>query len=221
MADITLARKKELEEQDPFLEFINNGLELFKKYKVQIIAGLISFLVVWFSVVYYIDFTKTQEANGFEALQQVSASLSKIEKKDAKKTFETAQTGYNKVINDFGGTVAGKMAMVQLGDLCFKDKKYDKAIELYKKALDGFSGTSLENLVLSSLAITYEQKKDFKNAEINFQTIIAGESSYKKDEAYFHLGLLYENQEKAKDSKDMFGKIEKTSVYYKFIQEKL
>ena len=222
MADVSLARKKELEEQDPFLENVNKVLDLAKKYKILIISILIAIVVVWLSVSYYLYYMETKEANGLNALQLVTSSLTKANEAKKPISFDLSKKGYEGVISEFGGTVAEKMAMFQLGDLCFNNKKYDQAIDLYKKAQIGFTGTSLENLILESLAISYEQKKDLKNAELTFQKIITNtNSSYKKNDAYYHLGILYGKQNKTKESNEMFGKIDPKSIYYKFVEEKL
>lgn len=219
--DVSLARKKELEEKDPFQEKMEKWIELAKEYKTQIIAVVTAILVVWFSIVFYLYYKNNQEKGGLAALQKVSAELNLETKKDTDKFFQKAKKGYEGVIKDFGSTVAGKMAMTQLADLLYNKKEYDKAIAHYKNALDGFEGTSVENLILTNLALSYEQKKDTENAKITFQKIIAGTSLFKKDEAYYHLGMIYEKEKKTKESIDMFSKIKQTSIYRKLIEDKL
>ena len=102
---------------------------------------------------------------------------------------------------------------------------YQKAIELYKPALNDFKDHPLVyNFILSGLGYAYQQLGDDRNAAMYFEKVASITDSNIRDEALFNLGLLYERSGDRDKSYQAFQQILSNfpnSIYFDIVEEKL
>ena len=186
---ISNARKKELEQPDPFLESLYRGMETAQKYKKQLIwlsCALVAIFVISYGAIY------TIRSSEQKASIMLSGALTKYEK------FENARKGYADVkddllilLDEYPNTSAGRIASVRFAQICYEAAEYDQALNMYKKALQSFKDDpAIKNLLLTSLGHTCQAMKKNDDAQNYFKTIADGKSDLAKDEALFNLGML-------------------------------
>ncbi|MFO7749145.1 MAG: tetratricopeptide repeat protein [Desulfobacteraceae bacterium] len=219
---ISRARKKELEQPDPFLEALYNGLEKAGVYKKQIIwiaAAVVAVVVIFAGTVYNI-----QKA-GSNASTLLAQTLEKYSGQEPVEGYEAVKEDFNNLLDQYSNTSAGRVALVRYAGICYKASKFDKARELYEKALDQFSDDPvMHNLILVSLGHASQAGKQYDRAEASFREVLDGETPFLKDEALFNLGILLAAQGKEKKSQTFFQTIvsdHKNSLYFPMAESRL
>jgi tetratricopeptide (TPR) repeat protein len=227
-------RKELLEEPDPFLVFVGRALEFVKKYQQQLImAGMVVFIaaVAVSGMLYY---QRHAEEMAAEMLGKAIAKYTAFVRKDPKvinpkeptpAEYDEAQKPFQEIIAKYGGTGAGKAALLHYADLCYRSKKYDEGIKSYEKALEEFGGRSeFKNLILNGLAYCYEAKEDPETAAKYFNMIVSDENAILKDQALFNLGRMYEKLAKTEQQMEAYKRIVSEfpdSIYFKLAKEKI
>lgn len=222
MANVSLARKKELMEPDEFEVFLKKIIENVITYKNQIIiiSVILIALILSASGIFF----------KFKSNEKIaSQTLSKIvnEYESLPKTATTSPELINKyqhLIDEYSGTSTAKFARVRLANICYGIGNYDKAIVLYKKGLKDFKDNkAIKNMVLSGLGYAYFQQKDYESAKEYFEQAENSDVEIVKEEALFNLGLLYSITGNASKSIDYYNKLlpQNNSLYSDLIKEKL
>ncbi len=186
---ISNARKKELEQPDPFLESLYRGMETAKKHKKQLIwlsCALVAVFVISYGAVYSI---KSSEQ---KASILLSGTLTRYEKfEDAKEGYADVKDDFLMLLDEYPNTSAGRIASVRFGQICYEAAEYDQALDMYKKSLHNFRDDPvMKNLMLTSLGHTCQALKKNEDAQNYFRSIADGKSGLSKDEALFNLGML-------------------------------
>ncbi len=189
MADrISNARKKELEQPDPFLESMYKTLETAKKLKKQLIVGgiiVVSIISIAVGTIYTIRSADTK----------ASLMLS-----DALKIYNThnlpsegylaVKEQFESLISDYSNTSSGKIGRVRFADICYAAGEYEAAYQHYLPALDDFpSDPVMQNIILVSLGQTCQSLKRYQEAETYFKRVADGDNPFMKDDALFYLGM--------------------------------
>ncbi|MBF0378272.1 MAG: tetratricopeptide repeat protein [Desulfamplus sp.] len=189
MADrISNARKKELEQPDPFLESMYKTLDTAKKIKKQLFIGgiiILSIICIISITIYTINSAESKASIMLtEALKNYSNNKEPIEGYSAVKgQFET-------LLNEYPNTSSGRIGNLRFAEICYSAGQYDMAYKLYTSALDDFKSDSvMQNIILASLAHTCQALKKYDEAEKHFKTIVDGNNSLMKDDALFNLGI--------------------------------
>ncbi|MBF0101162.1 MAG: tetratricopeptide repeat protein [Desulfobacterales bacterium] len=207
MARVKLARKKELKQPDEFISLSTRMINYALKYKVQfsyVVAGIFSIVIIASLLTYY--FQKREKT----ALELLGKIESKLQGKDpqVKELDKEVEEQLDTLVNQYGGTQAGKFGTFKYATVCYQHGKYDQSITYFKKALDAFYGDPLlEPIILNSLGYAFEMKKDYVTAMDYFDQVTKGDSNLVKDEAMFHMGLIYKITEKPDKQKEIFNKL--------------
>ncbi|HKK90791.1 MAG TPA: tetratricopeptide repeat protein [Desulfobacteraceae bacterium] len=219
---ISRARKKELEQPDPFLEALYNGLEKAGKYKKQIVwiaAAVAAVVVIFAGTVYNI-----QKA-GSSASTLLAQTLEKYSGQEPVEGYEAVKEDFNKLLEQYANTSAGRVALVRYAGICYKASKFDKAREMYEKALDQFSDDPvMHNLIQVSLGHACQAGDQYDRAEASFREVVDGDNPFLKDEALFNLGILLAVQGVEKESNTFFKTIvsdHKDSLYFPVAESRL
>ena len=118
----------------------------------------------------------------------------------------------------------GKIAAIEFADICFRAGEFDKAISLYKTALDDFSNAPFyKNLILNSLGYAFEGKKDYESAVKYFEMLTTAPDSSLKDLSLYNLASVYEKMGNKEKSKATFARIAAdfpNSIYIEIAKEK-
>lgn len=226
MADqgVSNERKKELEQMDPFQEYLVRGLAYASDHKKQIglAVGAVVVVCVIFSTIMY-SF-KRSEINASQLVAKAVAEYGKVysEDKDPKKGFEAVKDTFETIFEEYANTNAGRMALVTYGKICFDANEYDMAYTYYSKALSEMGNEAgMENFLLSALGNLSQLKKDPEKAKTYYLRIENGSSNLLKDEARFALALIYEAENDMAASLKMYEKIvsENDASIYKTIAQ--
>jgi len=193
MNEISLSRKKELEQPDEFMENLRKIFAFILKYKVRIGIGLgVCFsLIIGFSAVRY--FSQITENKASFLLQQGMSKYNSLqnEKKPAE-ICDLIEADFTSIVTQYSGTVSGRFAMMQLGNIYYAAARYDDAIALYERAIDSFGRNKLfENLIQVGLGYCHEAKGENERAIAYFEKVIADPDGLMKDEALFAVGRIY------------------------------
>lgn len=190
MADrISNARKKELDQPDPFLESMYKTLETAKKLKKQLMIVftiIISIICIVSVTVYTIGSAETKAS----AMLNDSLKVYSEHKKPSD-GYASVKEQFQTLLNDYPNTSSGKIGKLRFADICYAAEHYDVAYRYYTSSVDDFKNEPvMQNLVLSSLGHTCNALKKYEEAEKHFKTIINGNNKLMKDDALFNLGMV-------------------------------
>lgn len=226
MDKIKRARIKELEEPDEFISRSQLALRYVIENKVRFMgaAGAVVAVLLIIAIVGYVGEKNENEA--FLAHSRLAVRYSElVPVGGAAAAYQAVAADFEKFLQDHSGTVAGMLGRVRYADICFEGGDHGKAIPLYEEALSDFSqDPSLRNLILASLGHAHETGKAYEKAAGYFEEIAAGTGAIMKDEALFHLGLLYESLGKTEKSQEAFTRLLENhpdSIYLELVKEKV
>lgn len=207
--EVSLSRKKELEQPDEVTENLRKLFDFMLKYKVQIGIGIGAFFILIVGIVTIRYFSQLSERHASYLLDQSMEKYSRMqtEKKPAE-ICDLMQTDLQKIINEHSGTVAANFAVLQLANVYYSAGRYDDAVAYYNKAMDVLAGQPLfVNLIQMGLGLSFEAKGENDKAAAYFEKIITDPGSLMKDQALFNAGRIYGKIGKADKRREVYEKI--------------
>ena len=187
---ISNARKKELEQPDPFIESLYRGMALAREYQKQLLlAGgvLVAVVLIVSGTLYSIRSSDDKAASLLAQALETYGTLEPAEGYDA------VQENLTRLISEYPNTGAGKMGQVRFAQICYDAGKFDQALTLYEGALADFSNDPvMTNLIQVALGHTCQMLEKDDRAVSLFKAVAQGKADFLKDEALFNLGLLAE-----------------------------
>jgi len=202
---ISNARKKELEQPDPFIEALYKGVALVKEYQKQFVwaaCAIVAVIIIISGTIYSIN---SSDDKASILLTQALESYSKMTPIEG---YDAVQKDLNQLIEEYPNTSAGKMGRARFAEICYDAGKFDKALILYQEVLADFSHDPImENLIQVALGHTCQMLEKDDKATDMFKAVVQGKSSFLKDEALFNLGLLAEKAGADDQSLVYFNKI--------------
>ncbi len=193
MNEVSLSRKKELEQPDEFMENLRKIFAFILQYKVRIGLGLGVFFLLIIGGVAVRYFSLVAEEKASYLLHQGMSKYSSMqnEKKPAE-ICDLVETDFKSIVDKYSRTVSGKFATMQLANIYYSAGKYDDSIALYERAIDSFGNNKLfENLIQVGLGYCHEAKGENQKAIAYFEKVIADPVGLMKDEALFCTGRIY------------------------------
>ncbi len=187
---ISNARKKELEQPDPFIESLYRGMALAREYQkslVWAICAIVAVLLIVSGTVYSIRSSDKKAAALLARVLETYGAMSPAEGYDA------VQEDFGRLISEYPNTGSGKMGRVRFAEICYDAGQFDKARILYEGLAAEFSHDPImENLIQVALGHTCQMLEKDDRAVALFKAVAQGKSDFLKDEALFNLGLLVE-----------------------------
>ncbi|MBW2569352.1 MAG: tetratricopeptide repeat protein [Deltaproteobacteria bacterium] len=221
-----IARKELFNKPDEFITLTSRLLALAIKYKIQLSYGLSVLIVLVIAVSGFSYFSNKAETMAFDMLEQGIQKYTTIMKNDGQdKAYLAVEKDFQTILDNYSKKDAGKLVKVVYANICYNSGEFDKAIDLYNKALHDFKNNRLyKNIILSSLGYSYEGNKDYNSAIKYFEMIASGSDFVMKDEAFFNLGRIYAVMGKNEKSIAAFKKIISDytdSIYIKLVKERV
>ena len=208
MAKVSLARKKELNEPDAFLDKSNKVALFIQENKEKVFGGIAAFIIIIIAISGYITYSKHHNKKAFAELAMDVKWYEGSEEKPAVRSLEEVRKRSNAFLSKYSGTVAGTLAKAKYAGIFYAEGDYKSAVALYEKLLkDVKSDSALKNTALSGLAYSYEALKKFDDAVKVFEMIASSDSNVKKGDALFHLGMIYEQKGNTDKSRQAFEEI--------------
>jgi tetratricopeptide (TPR) repeat protein len=223
---VSRSRKRDLDKPDEFISFWTKVFGWISEYKLIFSSALGVMIVVIIVIMGMIYFIKKSEDKAFALLQQgIINYQTKLKTNTPEKAYLDAEKDFQLIMDKYSNRAGGKLAGFIYANICYTEKDYDKAIELYNQSLPNFNGELfIKDLILNGLGYTYKAKKDYKTAAQYFE-IIASDPDYTiKDEALFNLGELYAAMGDQDKSTTAFKQIisdHSGSMYIELVKERV
>lgn len=219
--------QKQLKQPDEFFTFTGKVIQWGQNHGREIGFAAITLVGIFLAIMGYRYFDNQKEIKGFALLNQARAKYAaEVEKADTPEmVYEAVKADYQKILNDYSGKSAGRIARKKLADICFDAKVYDRAIELYEKSLVDFEKAPFYRaIILNDLAYACEANNNDEAAIRYFNMIVETPDAPSKDQALFHLAGFYEKQGKTDRARKLYEKINAEyaeSIYIDIIKEKI
>ncbi len=221
-----VTRKQLLKEPDEFLTFSQKMMGYILVHKVKFISGLgaLFALLIIAGLVGY--FSNRAENNAFAMLNQGVTHYNEVMEKDGpEKAYDAVEKEFLEISDRYSGRKGGQMARITFANMAYDAGKYEKALELYQKALNDFGDTpSLKNLILAGMGFACEGKQDYAGAIGYFERIVSGLEPLMKSEAVFRISMLYEKTGDKEKSLKSYQKLladYPDSLYAELVREKV
>jgi tetratricopeptide (TPR) repeat protein len=184
--------KKKLREPDEFISTAARVLLWTKQNLKLILMGVIIGALVVFSIIVWRIKAKTREAEAFNAFYRASEILMSAEDPSSK-GYQEALDEFERVQREFSRTDAADLAQLQLGQGLLRLKQYDKAVEIYRKFLDGNPRRKLHRLfAYQNLGYAYEGLGDYQRALDSFQELVDMGESFLQPWGYLNIARCNE-----------------------------
>ncbi|WP_035237146.1 tetratricopeptide repeat protein [Desulfobacter vibrioformis] len=220
-------RKRELTQMDPFQESISRSVEwvLAHKKLLMISAGALVGVVVVFSAILFSFKQSEVKASELAAKAYEKYEEHYSQDRDARKGYDAVKDDFQTLFDEYPNTSAGRMALINFGNICFEAKDYDHAFDLYSRALSSMGDKAgVKNFLLCTLGTICELKNDPEQGKSYYLRVEEGPSNLLKDDARFALALIYEKLNDADASRRMYEKIAEsqgTSMYKAIAQARI
>ncbi len=209
MAKSRVTRKQLLKEPDEFITFTNRMIKFGVAHKQQLIiaAGVFCAAVLVFVGMQYVS--GRSQAKALSLLETAVASYGQaVVPKGPLKAFEEVEKDFELILKNYSSNAGGKLARVTFAQYNFAAGRPDRAIALYEKALEDFSGDPLYKAIIASgLGYAHALKGDTPKAISYFEQVVSGPKTGTRSDALFNLGLLYEQTGQKAKSIEAFKKI--------------
>ncbi len=172
--------KKEIK-RDPFLESIFSVKEHLNEKKqayTRVVIGLLA--VILLGSIY----TRNQSANREAAENIISKAMVYIDLGDN----DNALIHLQEVIDEYGGTDAGRNASYYLGRIYFDKNEYDMALPHFERYAKKGKNPLLYGSTYQALVAIYKAKQDLADA-IKYQRMSKDNANTKEEAAWASLGL--------------------------------
>jgi tetratricopeptide (TPR) repeat protein len=221
-----ISRKKLLKEPDEFLTFSARAIRFVVDNQKPVFGILIGVVVVVLAFAGFRYFSNLSEKKAYAMFEQGRMHYMAENSQDTKAPEqEKAAEQFEKVITKYPSTDAARFSLLIYADMSYQNGDYQRAIELYQKALGAFSGEgSIQKLIWNGLAYAYEAQKDYKSAAEYFQRITETQDEFIKADACYNLGRTMDalnHQEKALEAYNKVVQAHPGSVGFKIANEKV
>ena len=226
MAAPKKSRKELLKKTDEFITFTGKLIRFIADYQKQISYILCAVVAVALVIIGYQFFAQRSEAKAFSMLEKTMAKYEARKKAtSADEAYRNVSGEFQRIVEKYGRNAGGKLARITYANISYDAGKYQKAIELYKGALEDFKDNKqVYYLILSDLGYAYQHIEDDRNAARYFEKIASATDSTIRDEALFNLGLIYEKLGDTAKRNQAFQQILSDypeSIYFKIVEEEL
>ena len=187
-------RIKESKKPDEFITFSAKILEWCGE-NLRIVSGVAAGIVLILLIVGAVFvFKASREAKATDLYQKALALYSTASPGDNDPTeYAQATAALEEVQQRYGSTTLATNALVDLGNVCFEQGAYDKAILYYNDFLQRTNRTHpLHDQVLVSLGETYEAKGSYQDALKTYQLLANEGAPVYQVQVQLYLGRVYE-----------------------------
>jgi tetratricopeptide (TPR) repeat protein len=221
-----VTRKKLLKEPDEFLTLSGKAIRFVTENQRLVFGVVVGVVVVALAVAGFRYFADLSERKAYALFEQGRLHyLAAISGDKTAPGYQEAAEKFEAVIRKYPSTDAAPFSLIVYADASHHSGDYQKAIELYQRALGAFSPESfIEKLIWNGLAYAYEAKKDYKAAAEYFQKITETQDGSMKADAWYNLGRMMEADNHQKEALEAYNRVVKAypdSVGFQIAKEKV
>lgn len=201
-------RSTEPETQDPLQRELSKIQAFARAWKKQLIAAaaLVCAVILVGAGVFY--FLERARDNASARLMEITAQYESLGEDADEEALENIRQDFEHLIDQYGYTGPGKMALLQYAGMCYRTGDYGRSLELYKNAYEAFEGGSdYSHLALNGMAHANAALGEHKKAVSLFRELVDGDHQVLKDQALFNLGLLYTRTGEPEKSREAYKQI--------------
>lgn len=226
MAKKRVTRKQLLKEPDEFITTTGKLIAWARENTKLLVYGLTAFflLIITLSVYRYFEEKKLDTAQMMFS-QVITKYQVELDKKDPALALTAVEEDFDLLIQDYGSKPIGQLGCIFYGHINVAAQRYDRAIELYRKALDHLGNdSSLSGIVLNGLATAFQQKGEYPKAIEYYGKVVEIKGSVLKDASLFQMGRLYEQLGELEKSREAYHKLNTdypNSMYTLMVQDKI
>jgi tetratricopeptide (TPR) repeat protein len=204
-----VSRKELLKEPDRILTRSRRLFAFILTHRVKAMAALGAIFAVTIIVSGFQFFAERQEARAFALLEDGREQFRTASRaQSAAEAYAAVRPHFESLISDHGNRNGGRLARLVFADMALRAADFDKAAELYSRALKDFGDDpALRDLVLSGLAHAHEGKGAPEAAIPYFERIAAGKDSFLKGDALFQLGRIHRDMGDPEKSREHFERL--------------
>ena len=197
-----ITRKQLLKEPDEFLTFSAKAIQFVSNNRRPVLGALIGVVVLVFAFAGFGYFSRLSERKAYAMFEEGRSHYSaQISGEKDPASLEKATEKFEEVLRRYPSTDAARLTLLSYADMSYQGRDYQKAVDLYQKALSAFSGdNAMQKLTWNGLAHAYEAKKAYEFAAEYFKKITDSQDNFMKGDAYYNLARMMEalnQQEKA------------------------
>lgn len=226
MARKKIPRKKLLKEPDEFQTLSARAIEWAGGHRTQLIwtVSIVLFLAAGYAALRF--HTARTNAQALALLERNIARYHQVLKSDgAAKAYDAVRPAFEQLLARYGGSTCAQRATLYYANISYAAGKYDQALALYRRQLDGFRDSPLlKNLIRCSVAYAQEAERSYPPAIASFQQILNAPVTSLKDEALFNLALVYAATGDVAKERAALQKIvsqHKDSLYFELAAERI
>ena len=193
MAEKKRTRKELLKSQDEFITFSTRAIRFVRGNSTYFYYLGIALAVIILVYLGMNTYTKYKNRKGQEAYNIAYYALSKNigQEADPEKIAQSAEQ-FQRVIEEYAATKAGKLALPELAFLRFEEKNYDEAISLYEQFLEKEKHRpAYQSLARMALAICYEEKGESQKAIEILEKLYNNPHNFIAEQSMLSLARLY------------------------------
>lgn len=220
-----LTRKQLLKEPDEFITFSGKLIQLLTTYKRQaILVACVVFALLIATAGFHAYLHHAENKASALLTESLSQYKKAMSGNDPVKAYRAVEKSFTRILDDYSARNMGKVAGIEFANICFRAGEFDKAISLYKTALEDFNNIPFyKNLIISCLGYAFEAKKDYESAVKYFEMLTTSTDASLKDLSLYNLASVYEKTGNKEKSKATFARIAAdfpNSIYLEIAKEK-
>ncbi|MDI6739734.1 MAG: tetratricopeptide repeat protein [Candidatus Edwardsbacteria bacterium] len=149
---------KQTLKHDEFTESLMTAIDFVKRHTTEVLAAGVAALIVIVGLAVIGQNRAKSEREAGLMLSSVHGALYGGQ-------FQQAEQGYNEIVKRYGSSSAAREALVSLGNLKFRQGRYDEAQQFYDRCVRaGTPNLLIMHGALTGQAACFEQKGDFAKA---------------------------------------------------------
>ncbi|MBW1911747.1 MAG: tetratricopeptide repeat protein [Deltaproteobacteria bacterium] len=192
MAKTKISRKDLLKKPDEFLTFSAKAIIFAKensRYFTYLGIAVVCLFLIYLGANTYSKYINKKGQNAYNIAYY---AMQKIMGPDMDKTeLQKAEEQFQQVIDKYGSSKAGKLALPEMAYIKFLRKQYDEAISMYREFLGKLSDNDpYQSLARMALAVCYEEKGDFEMAIQTLEQITSGPDDFFKEQSMLNLARV-------------------------------
>ncbi|MCF6158635.1 MAG: tetratricopeptide repeat protein [wastewater metagenome] len=174
-----------------------NIIKTLNKYKVYIGIGVGVAIAASAGSLSFITMNKKKTQAAWQNLWKINKDLTMAleprgkEAKERDAALSSAANAYKYIRDNMSSTSATPWVLFQLGNVSYRLKNYDEAIQAYNDFLNRYRSHSLSPIVRQSLGYAYEEKGLLSEAVQQFETV-AAQNSFLTAQVEWDAGRCYE-----------------------------
>ena len=135
MAKVSLARKKELNEPDAFIDKSNQVALFIQENKEKVFGAIAGVIIIVIAICGYIAYAKNHSDEAFAEFSKDLTWYEGTPDKPVTRSLDEVKERSDVFLKKYAGTVAGTLAKAKYAGIFYNEGLYKRSAELYEKLL--------------------------------------------------------------------------------------